>query len=427
MHAAMIESVHYLVIGGGITGLSFAHFCASDDYLVLEADCELGGYCKTIFQDGFVWDYSGHFFHFKDPDIEAWLSEKMPAPPHTIRRVAKIHHQGNLIDFPFQKNIHQLPREDFLDCLYELYFRHERYPRDRPARDFLELMRQNFGDGITERFLRPYNEKLYACTLDQLDVEAMGRFFPWAPLDDIIRNFKAPDDGGYNATFRYPQGGAIEYIHAAASGLDPARIARNEAVIAVDLERKRVRTTQREIAFDTLVSTAPMDRFLQLCGETPPEGLFSYNRVLVFNLGFDRKGPEGVHWTYFPDEAFRFYRVGFYDNIFHTERMSLYVEIGFPREGEIDVEAELSRVLHDLRAAEIVDTHELVSWHSVVLSPAYVHITQASQRYVTERRAALASQGVYSVGRYGGWTYCSIEDNILEARALAASLADDAS
>jgi hypothetical protein len=29
---------------------------------------------------------------------------------------------------------------------------------------------------------------------------------------------------------------------------------------------------------------------------------------------------------------------------------------------------------------------------------------------------------VYSIGRYGGWTYCSIEDNIVEARALVAKL-----
>jgi hypothetical protein len=27
---------------------------------------------------------------------------------------------------------------------------------------------------------------------------------------------------------------------------------------------------------------------------------------------------------------------------------------------------------------------------------------------------------VHVAGRYGGWTYCSIEDNIVEARALAA-------
>ena len=29
---------------------------------------------------------------------------------------------GAQIDFPFQKNIHQLPQADFIDCLYDLYF-----------------------------------------------------------------------------------------------------------------------------------------------------------------------------------------------------------------------------------------------------------------------------------------------------------------
>ena len=33
------------------------------------------------------------------------------------------------VDFPFQKNIHQLPHEQFLTCLVDLYFRDE----DRPG------------------------------------------------------------------------------------------------------------------------------------------------------------------------------------------------------------------------------------------------------------------------------------------------------
>jgi hypothetical protein len=32
---------------------------------------------------------------------------------------------------------------------------------------------------------------------------------------------------------------------------------------------------------------------------------------------------------------------------------------------------------------------------------------------------------VYSVGRYGRWTHCSIEDNIVETRELATKLAGD--
>ena len=34
-------------------------------------------------------------------------------------------------------------------------------------------------------------------------------------------------------------------------------------------------------------------------------------------------------------------------------------------------------------------------------------------------RSLLAQHDVHSVGRYGGWTYCSIEDNLLETRELA--------
>jgi hypothetical protein len=63
-----------------------------------------------------------------------------------------------------------------------------------------------------------------------------------------------------------------------------------------------------------------------------------------------------------------------------------------------------------------------VSSHSVVLDPAYVHITQRSIAEVARVRKTLEAAGVYTVGRYGGWTYCSIEDNLIETRALAAAL-----
>ena len=144
--------------------------------------------------------------------------------------------------------------------------------------------------------------------------------------------------------------------------------------------------------------------------------------MLVFNLGFDKKGPADVHWSYFPDPALSFYRVGFYDNIFPSERMSLYVEIGLERKGTVDVEARRARVLADLAKEKIVTDHRLVAWHSVVMDPAYVHITRQSLVETSRVRDVLKASDVYSVGRYGGWTYCSIEDNIVETRALAREL-----
>src|SRR6187399_2703309 len=119
-----MEAIRHLIVGAGVTGLATAAFLRGQDYLVLEADSEPGGYCKTVVKDGFVWDYSGHFFHFKHPEIEKWLRDRMPGQDvRTVERVAKIRFKGRDIDFPFQTHIHQLPIDDFLECLVALFFR----------------------------------------------------------------------------------------------------------------------------------------------------------------------------------------------------------------------------------------------------------------------------------------------------------------
>jgi protoporphyrinogen oxidase len=323
------------------------------------------------------------------------------------------------VDFPFQKNIHQLPKDDFVECLYDLYFRQE---PDGGVRTFKDMLYARFGRGIAERFLIPYNEKLYACDLGELDVEAMGRFFPHADIADIIRNMRQADNASYNATFTYPRGGAISYINALLRDLDDDDISYGEALESIDLSAKIAKTNQRELRFDHLITSAPFDKLARMTQVEHDDSVFTWNKVLCFNLGFDSKGADDVHWMYFPQRDLRFYRVGWYDNIMGDDRMSLYVEIGADKDAVFDVDEERERVLADLKKAGVVSDQQLVSWHSVVLDPAYVHITQPSLAEHTRVSAILRAAGVYAVGRYGGWTYCAIEDNILETRALAKTL-----
>jgi protoporphyrinogen oxidase len=417
-----MDQVHTLIVGAGVSGLSAAAFSPNSDYLILEGSGEIGGYCKTIKRNGFVWDHSGHFFHFRHADIEAWLRARMPARVRTVERRSSISYGGRQIDFPFQKNIHQLEKHEFIDCLHDLYFACEHAPAAESS--FQDMLYGRLGRAICDKFLIPYNTKLYACDLGTLDVDAMGRFFPHADVADIIRNMrnmKAANDASYNATFVYPEGGAIEYIQALASAVRPGTICLDEPLVRIDLPRKVAHTSRRSIQFERLISSAPLNHLVAMSGLAHDPAVFTWNKVLVFNLGFDRKGPEGVHWIYYPDPERVFYRVGFYDNIFETSRMSLYVEIGFGRNANIDVDATRARVLEDLRKEGVVTDHQLVGEHHVVMDPAYVHITKASLVEVKRLRAELAACGVYPVGRYGGWTYCSIEDNIVEARALVGS------
>src|SRR5688572_22929114 len=170
-----MDSVDYAVVGAGVSGLGFANWIREREpsarVLVVERETEAGGYCRTVKRDGFVWDYSGHFFHFKHPEIEAWLRARMPGQQiRTVVKQSVIRYAGRDIDFPFQKNIHQLPQHEFIECLYDLFFR----PGGEPA-SFGEMLYKRLGRGITEKFLRPYNEKLYATSLDTLDPDAMGR------------------------------------------------------------------------------------------------------------------------------------------------------------------------------------------------------------------------------------------------------------
>lgn len=413
-----METFSYVIAGAGVTGLAFANFVASDDYIVIERDREPGGYCKTVRQDGFIWDYSGHFFHFRNAEIEEMLRKRMPPDiVKTVNRRAFVFYRDQLIEYPFQKNIHQLPRVEFIECLHDLFLASES-PAERPT-SFKRMVYARFGRGIAGKFLLPYNEKLYACDLETLDADAMGRFFPYADLRSIIRNMRAPDNASYNSSFTYPFGGAGEYVKALEKGVRSGGVRLNETLVRVDLRKRIAQTNCGEYAFRYLVSTLPFDALLRLAGAGVSPGEYRANKVVVFNLGFDSKGWRNVHWVYFPDKKYSFYRVGFYDNIIEAPRMSLYVEIGAERDAVIDSDALLKIVLDDLRSCGIVESQKLISHHVVVMDPAYVHITPQSHQQVRHWRKVLATDGVYSIGRYGGWTYCSIEDNLVEARELA--------
>ncbi len=407
-----------LIIGAGITGLSYAAY-TNNDYLIIEKELEPGGYCRTIKKDGFVWDYSGHFFHFQDPEIKQEVMDGIPQD-HILKvnKHTQIRYGNRMIDYPFQKNIHQLTQEEFIDCLYDLF--NNPYTSER---SFKEMLFKKFGKSIAEKFLIPYNEKLYACDLNTLDVDAMGRFFPYANKEDIIANFKPSKENSYNSFFLYPKGGAIEYIDSICKRVDMKKISFGEYLVSIDMQRKIAKTNYREIEFTNLISSIPFPSLLKACKIEYDKSLYSCNKVLVFNIGFDKKGLDTKNnWIYYPEDKYIFYRVGCYDNIYQNNRLSVYVEIGFKEDAPIDIDNCFNKVLTDLKEAELISDHKVISYCTVVMNPAYVHITKEMEADKIEKRCILADMNIYSIGRYGSWIYCSIEDNIKEAKDLAIKL-----
>lgn len=386
-----------LVIGGGITGLSLASYLEDKDYLILEKDSIPGGYCKTTHQGEYTWDYSGHFFHFNNPQIKDYILENMESKMLQITKITDIDYNKNIIDFPFQFNIDQLPELEYKECLDGLNNLGE-----VDLTTFKSFVRSTLGKGICDKFIIPYNEKLYACDLDELEYDSMGRFFP--------KN----KSKSYNDTFIYPKGGSYEYIKSVLKRLNSNKILLNTELLGVDMENKTAFTTKGDIKFDYLISTLPFNKLID-------HPNLSANKVAVFNLGFNKGTPIKTHWRYFPGQE-SFYRVGFYNNILGEEKMSLYVEVGFKENDKIFQDILLDRVLADLESCGIIDGHELVEHQFLVMNPAYVHITKESRKIYNNWCQEYNPKGIYSIGRYGSWTYCSIEDNIIEAKNIAEKL-----
>lgn len=408
-----------LIIGAGISGLSYANFCGHDDYLIIEKEQEPGGYCRTIKKDGFVWDYSGHFFHFRNEELKEYLLCEMDTSNVlTVKKQSQIKLRDFYVDFPFQLNIHQLSKEELIDCLYDLFS-----VKTNDQSTFKKMLYTKYGKAISEIFLIPYNQKLYACDLDKLDPDAMGRFFPHANKEDVILNFKQRQIKNYNNEFLYPRGGAFEYVKSLLSHNKKDCLSLNEELTSIDKKNKIAKTTKREIQYDRIISTIPLPRLYKFAGIDFNSSYYSWNKVLVLNLGFDRKGNDKINnWVYFHEPEYCFYRVGYYDNILKEERMSLYVEISVRNDQPIEGEGYLAKVLFDLKKAGVISDQKLLSYAFVIMDPAYVHISAKSEFDKKEKFRELKALDIYSIGRYGGWKYCSIEDNILEAKELASIL-----
>ena len=419
-----MHKVKNLIIGAGLSGISCAYYLG-DDYLVLEKDNTPGGYCRTIPSKEYVWDYAGHFYHFRtDKYKKLFLSLVDEEQIIRQKKNTKIFYNDKLIDYPFQTNIHELEKKEFIECLYDLYFRDTKKDFD----NFLDMLYSKFGKAITEKFLRPYNEKLYAVNLRKLDKDAMGRFFPYADFREVMESMGKKAKETYNDEFMYLKKGTGYFIDKFFEEIDRDKVKLNANVEYIDRNNKFVETADGEkIYYENLISTIPFNCFLGMLGEGEQQKeaeKLSYNKVLVLNLGFDRPSPNYTkeHWVYFPDKRLNFYRIGFYNNILMQDKLSVYVEIGFSRDiDDIDADLELKKTLEGMKRVGIIDDSMALADKSVLLmDPAYVHI--AEEEKIKEYLLGFEKDDIYMLGRYGRWTYNCMEDCMQLADDLATRL-----
>ena len=84
---------------------------------MIEAEREPGGLCRSRVVDGFTFDYTGHLLHLKESRVIDLIDELLPDAFNIVERRAKIRSRGATLPFPFQANLHGLPKRLVADCL----------------------------------------------------------------------------------------------------------------------------------------------------------------------------------------------------------------------------------------------------------------------------------------------------------------------
>lgn len=427
-----------VIVGAGLAGLSTAYHL-DRPYRICERDFEAGGLCRSYKVKGFTFDMTGHLLHFRQAEIKALVEGLLEGKLERHVRRSFIYSHRTYTEYPFQVNTYGLPPEVVRDCLLGFIATLAKPSAGPPQdRSFKAWILDNLGEGIAKHFMVPFNEKLWQVPLDELTSDWVSWLVPKPDVKDVINGALGIKDKafGYNPTFLYPKQGGIDALPKAFLPRVPD-IRYGAELVELDTQRRRAtfRTEQngsQVLDYEKLVSTIPVPELIRRCTDVPNnirEAAESLRCVSVYsvNLGVARERVTDMHWIYFPERDYPFYRAGFPMNfspgLGPAGCSSLYVEISHQPTEVVAKDDVLKLVRGGLERADIFTAKDAIVAADVRdIRYAYVLFDRHRARVLPAILQELERRGIHSIGRYGRWEHTSMEDAIGQGKAMAEQL-----
>ena len=409
------------ILGAGLTGMSCAHALAARgvSYRLFEKSDRVGGHAITVEEEGYRFDRTGHLLHVKE---EADLVRDGLGPHRALDRRSAVWSHGVYTPYPFQANACGLPPDVAFDCVMGFLEARERPPA--PAQTFEDFCRAAFGDAITERFMLPYNEKLWGVPASEITAAWCEGFVPVPSVAEVIAGAVGHRRAelGYNARFVYPDRGIGQLAEGMARDL---AIDLSRAPARIDATARKLVFDDEEVTYDALVSTAPLPRLIDLIDA--PEavreaaGALRCTHLYYFDIALEEPAGQPYHWIYVPERRHPFYRVGCYSHFSPAMappgKACLYVELA---DRSPEPESALASVIEGLVEMGVIRGPEAIRFARLRrLDHAYVIFDHRYFEAVATIHAFLRAHRIVSTGRYGGWNYSSMGDALRFGREAA--------
>ncbi|RYZ05792.1 MAG: glycosyltransferase, partial [Comamonadaceae bacterium] len=337
-----------VILGAGPTGLAAA-LQAGRHSLLVEQNDTVGGWCRSIEDQGFTFDCAGHIMFSKDPDVLALYERLLGDNIHWQDREAWVYSHEVYTRYPFQSALYGLPPPVLKECLVgaiEARFGSLTKPATRlsptgPSRavaavssgsavsdapapaaampdtsrvpaNFEEFIYKVWGHGVARHFAIPYNRKLWAVPLNEMETSWLGGRVPMPDLEEMIDGALSPVKKpiGPNARFGYPLRGGFQALMDGFLPLLEGEMRLGTRAVSVSPSRRTVTFDDgRTVGFTTLISTLPLPALVAALGSEAPAYVREAARQLrhvsvrCVNLGVARENVTDKHWIYYPEET----------------------------------------------------------------------------------------------------------------------------
>ncbi len=308
----------YLILGAGPAGLVFANYLLAnrkDKFIVLEAEKEAGGLCRSAEVDGSPLDIGGgHFLDVRRPEVNDFLFKYMPRDEWDhYDRDSRIAIHDKFISYPFEANIWQMGIDDQVAYLKSIAAAGCNTGAEKPS-DFVDWIFWKFGHKIAEDYMIPYNQKMFGQELNQLGTYWLEKL-PNVSFEDTLRSCLMHEAYGKqpcHTQFYYPKEFGYGELWLRMAKTLGDKIEYNKHVVSIDFEKHSVSTDDGQTyKADNIITTIPWMEFHSIAGmpaelvASIAELKFSSVQVKYFSENLDTK----AQWIYFPNPELSYHRI----------------------------------------------------------------------------------------------------------------------
>lgn len=425
-----------IIIGAGPTGISTAYHLkkANKPFLIIEKEKQIGGLCRSFELGGTIFDYGDHIFYTQEniyvKNLIKALFKQQNQNFNDQERSAWVYAFNTFSAFPFQSNLCSFPTDIIKHCIMGLIDIKE---LTKHPSNILEWIEFTFGKGILDSFMEPYNKKVWAHPLEDIEANWAGDRIIKPNYEEIIDGaLECPVKTPYpSSKFAYPEkGGFQEIIHIMAKDLNLKENLILGSVIEVDPVKKRVKTdTGKEFTYNNLISTMPLNELTQQAKGIEAH-LFEEAKKLnsfdlyIVSLVTSRTNFTDKQHVYCADEDVPWHRLGIHSNLSHYLKnlptFGVQAEVSFSKYKPVEKEGLIDKVFDSLVKMKIFKSDEpIIATDIRTISPAYIVYTKGCKEAAEKLVRYFEKKDILCAGRWGEWAYFNLDTVIMRGKEVA--------